>query len=231
MHTQPLPSLRRRRPPFGGPSVRALLVLAGIALLSGVLWFRLVGTGTLTLPWAQRSQPSTPLQAHIVSAAQGQVGYRTSPDDTRCNKYSAYWGVGDATCGNANRSEQWCADFAAWVWQQGGAQVVYGQRPGQLNAGAVSFYRWGVEHGTWHPAGSRYTPQPGDVAVYGMNDSRTWAQHVAVVTSYQQGARGPDVINGDGTKSGFSVVEVGTNQYEADVTGSGAGLSGYVSPS
>jgi hypothetical protein len=232
MHTQPLPSLRRRRrPPFRRPSARAILVLAGVALLSGALWFKVVGTGTVTvpLPWQARTEPSTPLQRHIVSAAESQVGYKTQPGNTRCNRYSAYWRAGDATCGNGNRDEQWCADFAAWVWQQGGAQVSYGTRPGQLNA--VSFYQWGVARGAWHPAGSGYSPQPGDVAVYGLNTSRSWAQHVAVVTSYLHGARGPDVVNGDGTSGGFSVVETGTDQYQADVTGPGSGLSGYVSPS
>ncbi len=56
------------------------------------------------------------------------------------------------------------------------------------------------------------------------------AQHVAIVTGYESGARGPDVVNGDGSRTGFSVVETGTDQYKADVAGSGGVLDGYVSP-
>ncbi len=41
----------------------------------------------------------------------------------------------------------------------------------------------------------------------------------------------PDVVNGDGDRTGYSVVEVGNNQAFADVKGKGAPLSGYVSPS
>ena len=41
----------------------------------------------------------------------------------------------------------------------------------------------------------------------------------------------PDVVNGDGDRTGYSVVEVGTHQAFADVKGKGAPLSGYVSPS
>jgi hypothetical protein len=108
---------------------------------------------------------------------------------------------------------------------------VYGNADGDLNGAAVSFYRWGVVHGTWHTAGSGYTPQPGDVAVYGLNRSGTVAQHVAIVTGYQPGARGPDVINGNGSRTGYSVVEAGQDQYQADVHGTGGALAGYASPS
>ena len=43
-------------------------------------------------------------------------------------------------------------------------------------------------------------------------------------------ADAPDVINGDGDRTGFSVVETGTDQEYADVQGAGGRLSGYVSP-
>jgi hypothetical protein len=40
----------------------------------------------------------------------------------------------------------------------------------------------------------------------------------------------PDVINGDGDRTGFSVVETGTDQKYADTHGHGGLLSGYVAP-
>ena len=85
--------------------------------------------------------------------------------------------------------------------------------------------------GTWHPVGSAYVPQPGDVAVYGLDPASLFAAHVAVVVGYQPGQRGPIAVNGDGDTTGFSVVEVRTDEYFADVHPKDAPLSGYVSPS
>jgi CHAP domain len=171
------------------------------------------------------------LRGRIVSIAQGQVGYSSDPANTYCNKFSAYWNAGTADCGNDNLDEEWCADFAAWVWKQAGALVDYQLAPGYLNSNSASFYVWGVDHGTWHPVGSGYTPQPGDVAVYGLDTSGVTAVHVAVVTASTGNDAAPDVVNGDGDRSGFSVVETGQSQAYADVHGKGAPLSGYVSPS
>jgi hypothetical protein len=172
-----------------------------------------------------------PLRARIVRVAESQIGYRTDPPGTYCNKYSAYWHSGLADCGNSNTSEEWCADFAAWVWQRAGAQVVYRYQTGDLNASAASFYLWGKRMGTWHPLDSAYVPQPGDVAVYGLRRSPPYASHVAVVVGYTPGQRGPVAVNGDGDLTGFSVVEVRADEYWADTHPSGSPLAGYVSPS
>ena len=40
--------------------------------------------------------------------------------------------------------------------------------------------------------------------------------HVAIVTNDVPGQPGPDVVNGDGDGTGFSVVETGTDQARAD---------------
>jgi hypothetical protein len=188
-------------------------------------------------PSVQRAVATRPrlpdtLGGRIVAIAESQLGYRTDPPDSYCNKFSAYWQSGTDNCPDGLMSEEWCADFAAWVWQKAGAEVVYQYINGDLNSSAASFYQWGVAHGTWHPVGSGYIPQPGDVAVYGLNPTTLVAAHVAIVTSYTRGDRGPDVINGDGDRTGFSVVETGTDQYRAsDVPGGhGAPLSGYTSP-
>ena len=184
---------------------------------------------TAQLTHSRRSPPS--LRSRIVSIAEGQIGYRTDPSRTYCNKYSAYWDAGRANCGNANRDEEWCADFAAWVWKMAGVEFTYELTPGDINSASASFYVWGVGHGTWHPVGSGYVPEPGDVAVYGLNTNTLVATHVAVVTGHQAGARGPNVVNGDGDRTGFSVVESGKNQFRADTAkGSRSTVSGYVSP-
>jgi len=172
----------------------------------------------------------SPQRARIVALATSQLGYKTDPPDTYCNRFSAYWHAGTVDCPNSNRDEQWCADFANWVWRRAGVRFVYGLAPDDLNAASASFYLWGVAHHTWHLVGSDYVPQPGDVAVYGLDLQTLQAQHVAVVISYSPGAKGPDVVNGDGERTGFSVVEAGNDQYKSDITGNGGQLSGYVSP-
>ena len=131
------------------------------------------------------------------------MGYQTDPADTYCNKFSAYWDAGVDDCGNGNLDEEWCADFAAWVWKQAGAEVTYELAPGYLNGDSASFYVWGTDHGTWHPVGSHYTPQPGDVAVYGLDTAAVTAVHVAVVTGDTGDDAAPDVVNGDGDRTGL----------------------------
>jgi CHAP domain len=187
------------------------------------------GTGYLVARLDARPGLS-PLRARIVALVDGEVGYRTDPATTYCNKFSAYWHAGVDDCGNDNLDEEWCADFAAWAWKLAGAAVSYELAPGSLNSDSASFYVWGVDHGTWHPLSSHYAPEPGDVAVYGLNTTAVTAVHVAVVTATTSDPAAPDVVNGDGDRTGFSVVELGDNQANADVKGNGAPLSGYVSP-
>lgn len=167
----------------------------------------------------------------IVAIAQSQAGYTTNPSNSYCNKFSAYWGTGQSICPSGERSEEWCADFAAWAWHGAGLSFPFGYRPGEINGAAVSFYEWAVANGEWHPAVSGYVASAGDVAVYGLSfEGSPSAAHVAVVTSDSSGSSGPDVINGDGDQTGFSVVETGTSQFQIHVGQSTYALSGYVSP-
>ena len=167
----------------------------------------------------------------IVAIAESQVGYSTEPSSSYCNKFSAYWDAGAAGCPSGEMSEEWCADFAAWAWKQAGAEFNYGYDPEEINAGAVSFYEWGVANGAWHAATSGYVAAPGDVAVYGLSlGADPSAAHVAIVTEDAPGESGPDVVNGDGDQTGFSRVETGTDQLQVEVGQSAFTLAGYVSP-
>jgi hypothetical protein len=212
---------------------RLLLLAAGV--IAAVLV--LVVTGAFRSsrsfrPPSRASLAGLSLGRRIVAIANSQVGYSTRPKHSYCNKFSAYWQAGKAVCPHGEASEEWCADFAAWAWQKAGAQFGYGYEPGEINAGAVSFYQWGAANGRWHPVGSGYVAQPGDVAVYGLQlGEYPTAAHVAIVTGDSSGQRGPDVINGDGDRTGFSVVETGTDQTKADVgQHEDVTLAGYVSP-
>lgn len=172
----------------------------------------------------------SPLQQRIVSIAESQVGYRTDPPNSYCNRFSAYWMSGTNSCSAGLLSEEWCADFAAWVWRQAGVSFTYQYINGDINSSSASFYEWGEREGSWHPLSSKYTPKPGDVAVYGLGASNLTAAHVAVVISQSTPGTGPTVINGDGDRTGFSVVETESNELFADTGHHHARLSGYVSP-
>ncbi|MDA8297077.1 MAG: CHAP domain-containing protein [Actinomycetota bacterium] len=214
---------------------RRLAIVATAVLLAVAIGYVLSRPGGHRAP--QAAQPSaptgpplSPLRARIVAIAKSQVGYRTDPRNSYCNKYSAHFYAGSLTCPGTLRAEEWCADFAAWVWQRAGAKVVYQFINGDLNSSSASFYEWGVRTHTWHPVGSGYRPKPGDVAVYGLRPRALYAAHVAVVIATPHGARGPTAVNGDGDITGFSVVEIEHDEYRADVAGHGPLLSGYVSP-
>jgi hypothetical protein len=188
-------------------------------------------SGSFPLP-SKASLAGLSLRQRIVAIANSQVGYSTNPSNSYCNKFSAYWDAGAAACPGGELSEEWCADFAAWAWKNAGVRVTYGYGPGEINGGAVSFYEWAIAHGRWHPAASGYLGSPGDVAVYGLSlAADPSAAHVAIVTADRSSHRGPDVINGDGDRTGFSIVETGTNQRRADAGHHrDAMLAGYVSP-
>ncbi len=195
----------------------------------------LSGPGAARHPFAVPSRSTLAalsLRERIVTIARSQIGYRTRPAHSYCNKFSAYWRTGATDCPRGEAAEEWCADFAAWAWRLAGVPVRYGFAPGELNAGAASFYAWGVAHGTWHPASGGYRPRAGDVAIYGLSLGATAsAAHVAIVTARPAGRTGPDVVNGDGDRTGFSVVDSGSDQERADTgEGGGAPLAGYVSP-
>jgi hypothetical protein len=187
-----------------------------------------LGMDTGTSPSLANPPPTSTgtVGAKIVSFAEGQVGYQDNPSGTFCNAFSAYWNSG-SSCGNGNLSEEWCADFDAWAWRMAGVSFTYAYVTGDINGGAASFYQWGVANGTWHAAGSGYTPQPGDVVVYGLNSAGTSADHSAIVTSFTSGDAGPNVVNGDWWSSGNGAVVAATDQTTATGTD---GISGYVSP-
>ncbi len=218
---------RRSRRRFGallGAGVIVIVVAATVNRTSG-------NSDARPLP-SNASLAGLSTRERIVAIANSQVGYSTDPQHSYCNKFSAYWNAGTPGCPSDETSEEWCADFAAWVWQRAGVQLNYGYNPGQINAGAVSFYKWGLANRAWHPATGGYVAAPGDVAVYGLSlGAAPSGAHVAIVTDDPRGQRGPDVINGDGDRTGFSVVETGTDQTRADAGHHHSStLAGYVSP-
>jgi hypothetical protein len=222
------------RPRQSGQSRRRLWLISGagavVIIVAATLHGVLGNPDAFPVP-SRAALAGLSLRQRIVAIAKSQVGYSTEPSASYCNKFSGHWDAGTQDCPSGNRAEEWCADYAAWAWQQAGVHFSYGYDPGEINAAAVSFYEWGVANGEWHPASGGYVAAPGDVAVYGLSlGADPSAVHVAIVTDDPPGQRGPDVVNGDGDRTGFSVVETGTDQVRADTGPGDSTLAGYVSP-
>ena len=118
------------------------------------------------------------LGAAIVAEARMFANYHEE-NTSYCNEFSSWLG---------RPCEQWCADYANYVWQQAGANT------GGLTAAAISFYGYGANNGTWKDGAYADGVQPGDAVVWA--NSYTWGQHVGLVTAVN--ANGTiSVINGD----------------------------------
>ncbi len=208
-----------------------VLAAGALVIIVAVSAHRVFGnTNSFAVP-SQATLAGLTVPQRIVTIADSQVGYSTEPSSSYCNKFTAYWNAGAAGCPSGEKSEEWCADFAAWAWQKAGVPFTYGYGTGEINGAAVSFYEWGVANGEWHPVTSGYVASPGDVAVYGLSlGAEPSAVHVAIVTDDVAGQIGPDVVNGDGDRTGHSVVETGTDQAMADAGNGDSTLAGYVSP-
>jgi hypothetical protein len=210
------------------------MVIIGAAAIAIALVAALHGTalGSDRFPPPSRaSLADLSLRGRIVAIAKSQVGYRTDPPSSYCNKFSSYWNAGMRGCPSGETAEEWCADFVAWAWRTAGVHFTYGYGRRDISAASVSFYEWGVATGRWHPATAGYVAAPGDVAVYGLSfNAHPSAVHVAVVIDDPPGQRGPNVVNGDGDRTGFSVVESSKDQERADTGHHDSTLSGYVSP-
>jgi|HubBroStandDraft_1064217.scaffolds.fasta_scaffold12002_3 hypothetical protein len=151
------------------------------------------------------------------------AGNVENPMGSGCNKYTGalYGASSGCASGYGNKGDYgfaWCADFAEWVWQQAGANI------SGLNSDAYSFYAYGVANGTWHAAGSGYTPQPGDAVVYGLNTSTDYAAHVGIVAS------APGVVQGNWWYNYPSSPQEWGVAWDANGMDVDAPIAGYVTP-
>ena len=89
---------------------------------------------------------------------------------------------------DGNPSEEWCADFVSYIYQQAGAPFNNGER-GLNNWDEYNANNVINENFSYHAAGSGYLPKPGDVAYYNYQGG-----HVEIVVS---GGSHPVFIYGD----------------------------------
>jgi hypothetical protein len=122
----------------------------------------------------------------VVTVARSQLGHGG------CQSNSPYGGTG---YGGSCSGEDWCADFARWVWSTAGIAVTSSLTP------YVPDWAHSTGSHTWHPYGDGYTPHAGDAVVFAHADTpscSTCSQgaHVALVEAV----------------SGGQVEEIGGNQ-------------------
>lgn len=117
------------------------------------------------------------------------------------------------------RVEEWCADFASWVYNQAGDPL---QTPDWDLPGVAEIYNItnGSSKFTWHPGNSNYTPVPGDLALHAGSDGEF--SHVNIVTAVN--GKTITYIGGDagsGPYPGGSIVAQENDSND---------VTGYVSP-
>ena len=152
------------------------------------------------------------LRDKIASIALSQVGRGDNPVVTgfgglNCNPYTTMVagfsansnGCGyDSTFNVRNSNENWCSDFAKWVWQQAGVT----QDMNTVNAAASSFVQWALDDGQ-NPVADSGTPQVGDAVVFfhaGAISPARYADHVGLIVAVNADGT-VDMVNGDFSSS------------------------------
>src|ERR1019366_10328734 len=120
----------------------------------------------------------TPLLRRIVLKAasydQQHRFFETDPHGSYCNPFTAAYGRGSTSgCRAGYSAEEWCSDFAQYVWQTSGIQT------NGITAWAATFVEWGAAH---HHVqfGTHFTARPGDAIVWGTR-SPLYGTHVAII--------------------------------------------------
>lgn len=166
------------------------------------------------------------LTARIVldseSQDQSHAAVIDTPSDTNCNPFTAAFGRGTtAGCVTGTASEEWCSDFADWVWTVAGLDTT------GIDGAAKTFVTWGQARGQFLQ-GINAKPAVGDAVVWGVLDP-LWGAHVGIVV----GVRGSeiDVVSGNsGVSASTSGVWESGYFAPASQTAQGDPIIGYVSP-
>ncbi len=166
------------------------------------------------------------LAARIVLAAASQdqlhQAVTDDPANTNCNPYTAVFQRGTtAGCAPGTAQEEWCSDFADWVWTAAGVATT------GIDGASASFVTWGRARHQFLQ-GIAQVPAVGDAVVWGVLNP-LWGSHVGIVVGVK--GREIDVISGNsgGYAHTSGVWESGWFA-PASMTAQGDPIIGYVSP-
>ena len=161
------------------------------------------------------------------AADQHNAAVIETPPGSNCNSYTAYWARGVSTgCAAGTSAEEWCSDFAQWVWAAVGIDTT------GINGWSFTFVDWGESHtGAWFP-GATNDPQPGDAVVWG-DMASAYGAHIGIVVGVSQGQI--DVVSGNSGPPIDAQGDVGAvwdSGYFDPTTSTvdGYPILGYVSP-
>jgi surface antigen len=144
---------------------------------------------------------------------------RNEKDHHACGPNRVDGGGYFSSCEHHHAKEEWCADFARWVWFQAGALNTDVLTPA---AGSFGIY------GPVRTSG----PKVGDAVLFGYNDENKTALHVAIVVEVRSDGKIVSVSGNLGANDETSVVTVDNpyNSNAGSMGGPNSPLSGYVSP-
>lgn len=161
-------------------------LLVTFAVIGAMLATLLVSAGPAAAMYPPPGDTCGTLRTCIAALAR----YEYSNDDghkyekplgSNCNYFSTQWHAAGATqCSNNWWSEEWCMDFARWVYKEEGASVA------NLDHTAYS----AKNYSTYKTVSSGAKPHVGDLAVWATES------HVGIVVSVDSTGR-PTVISGN----------------------------------
>jgi|GEM_PF-1495707 len=114
-----------------------------------------------------------------------------------------------------NRDELWCADFVSWVYNQAGSALQSPNYDISYVPNLQSAAQAGKQGLHWHTNGDGYTPQPGDIAIYGGAHTNILVSVSGSTTTYIGGDQaGPSFPDGSKVST-----ETGSGYYSNGITG------------
>jgi hypothetical protein len=173
---------------------------------------------------------ATPLVQRIVALAKSKDQFGSAVEETpinsNCNPYTAAFGRGSTSgCAKGTAAEEWCSDFAEWVWMRSGADV----------SGITGYSYTFVDHGqrlATFKAGATNNPRPGDAVVWGYASTHV-GDHVGLVVAVKGNLI--DVVSGNSgppTPQGYNVAVWDSGFFDPStsrVSGSDS-IVGYITP-
>lgn len=162
----------------------------------------------------------TPLRRRIVLDAtafdQQHAAYETVPAGSECNRFTAALGRGSTDgCAPGTAAEEWCSDFAQWVWQRAGVPTR------GITGWSASFIAWGSVHRRLQ-LGTKFTAEVGDAIVWGTRRP-LYGTHVAIIVAVR-GAQ-IDVVSGN-SPVGATGEAVGVSRW-GPFSGASSNVNGY----
>ena len=117
------------------------------------------------------------------------------------------------------QSQPWCAAFATGILAKNG--VMDFSNCSNVNY-TPTLVEWSKSEGTWSQAGGDYEPQSGDMIMFDWDNTRSGADHVGIVVSYDNSTGVVTTVEGNsGSPGAVRVKTYDRNQ---------ACVMGYISP-